>query len=111
MALVRIDEATIWSSVLDSEQEVGLTPLSAVPVGSEVVVRRIESPEHLPGESGITTRLERVGFIAGTRVMVERRAPLGDPTVYELRGYRLGLRSEAAALIKVQVIDDTGATS
>lgn len=75
-------------------------PLSTVPVGSTVVVRGINASEH-----GVDVRLGRVGFITGTHVLVERRAPLGDPTVYALRGYRLGLRAEAAELIQVELLD------
>ena len=55
--------------------------LSQVGVGETVVVQAIETSDH-----GLEVRLEHVGFLPGTEVHVERRAPLGDPTVYELRG-------------------------
>ncbi len=87
----------------NSSVEVPGTPLSKVPVGSTVVVRRVTTTEQ-----GLEARLERVGFIPGTRVRVERRAPLGDPTVYELRGYRLGLRAESAALVDVELLEPDG---
>lgn len=79
---------------------VSTIPLSQAPVGATVTVRAIE-----PTEAGLEVRLERIGFLPGTRVRVERRAPLGDPTVYELRGFRLGLRAEAAVLIQVDPIE------
>jgi ferrous iron transport protein A len=47
------------------------------------------------------SRLEAVGFLAGTEVTVGRRAPLGDPTLYRLRGTQLSLRKSAAALVSV----------
>jgi ferrous iron transport protein A len=46
-------------------------------------------------------RLQAIGFVAGTSVRVGRRAPLGDPTLYELRGTRFALRKATAALVEV----------
>ncbi|MFB3051734.1 MAG: ferrous iron transport protein A, partial [Acidimicrobiia bacterium] len=42
-------------------------------------------------------RLADLGLVPKTRIRTVRRAPLGDPTVYELRGYRLCLRRNEAA--------------
>ncbi len=58
-------------------------------------------------ETGLGTRLEHVGFLPGTLVRIERRAPMGDPTVYELRGYRIAVRRESAVLVEVDEIDPT----
>ena len=78
--------------------------LSEAKVGDSVVIQRVVSTDH-----GLEARLEHVGFLPGTAVRVERRAPLGDPTVYELRGFRLALRRESAELIDVIVAyDDVG---
>lgn len=46
-------------------------------------------------------RLADLGFLPGTEVRVVRRAPLGDPTVFELRGFQLCLRRSEAALVRV----------
>ena len=46
-------------------------------------------------------RLLDLGFVPGTEVRVVRRAPLGDPVEYELRGYRLCLRRSEALRIRV----------
>ncbi|HTY26687.1 MAG TPA: FeoA family protein [Mycobacterium sp.] len=73
--------------------------LSDASVGTEVLVMAVE-----PGDAGQGRRLEDLGFVVGTRVRVERRAPLGDPTVYELRGTRIALRSEGAALVMVDAL-------
>jgi Fe2+ transport system protein FeoA len=74
--------------------------LSDLPVGAAAVVRAVE-----PGPVGEGRRLRDLGFVPGTLVRVERRAPLGDPTVYELRSTRLALRREAASLVRVEPVD------
>jgi ferrous iron transport protein A len=76
--------------------------LSELPVGSHAVVRAVGSCV-----TGLGTRLEHVGFLPGTLVRIERRAPMGDPTVYELRGYRIAVRRESAVLVEVDEIDPT----
>ena len=49
--------------------------------------------------SGYTERLMRLGLIPGTRITLQRRAPLGDPVEIRFRGYSLVLRpSEASSL-------------
>lgn len=73
--------------------------LSELTVGSAAVIRSVD-----PGTAGEGRRLQEVGFVPGTRVLVERRAPLGDPTVYEIRSTRLALRREGAALVEVEVV-------
>jgi ferrous iron transport protein A len=52
--------------------------------------------------SAIGRRLLDLGFVAGTAVRVVRRAPLGDPVEYELRGYRVCLRRSEALRIQVE---------
>jgi Fe2+ transport system protein FeoA len=54
-------------------------------------------------DDGRSSRLEDLGFLVGTSVRVDRRAALGDPTIYELRGTRIALRKADAALIEVTV--------
>ena len=46
-------------------------------------------------------RLLDLGFLPQTPVRALRRAPLGDPVVYELRGYRICLRRSDAARVRV----------
>jgi len=46
-------------------------------------------------------RLTDLGLVPKTAIRAVRRAPLGDPTVYELRGYRLCLRRSEAARVEV----------
>jgi Fe2+ transport system protein FeoA len=65
-----------------------------------------------PGERAIVTgvldgtpidrRLEDLGLLAGTEVRALRRAPLGDPIVFELRGYQLCLRRSEARRVAIR---------
>jgi ferrous iron transport protein A len=48
-------------------------------------------------------RLLDLGFTPGTKIRVVRRAPLGDPMVYELRGMRLCLRRSEADWVRVSL--------
>lgn len=48
-------------------------------------------------------RLLDLGFLPETSLRVLRHAPLGDPIVYELRGYRVCLRRTDAARVRVRV--------
>ncbi len=46
-------------------------------------------------------RLLDLGLVPGTPVTLIRRAPLGDPSVYELCGYQLCLRRSEAQHVRV----------
>jgi ferrous iron transport protein A len=48
-------------------------------------------------------RLLEMGLCNGTQVECIRRAPLGDPIEYKLRGYNLSLRGEQAKLVQVSL--------
>jgi Fe2+ transport system protein FeoA len=53
------------------------------------------------GEPEVRRRLLEMGFCNGTCVEVIRRAPLGDPIEFRLRGYHLSLRDEQAKLVQI----------
>jgi ferrous iron transport protein A len=53
------------------------------------------------GDDPITRRLNDLGIREGVRIEVIRRAPLGDPTVFELCGYQLCLRHTESARVLV----------
>ena len=55
------------------------------------------------GDADIRRRLLEMGFTSGADVEVIRRAPLGDPIEFRLRGYCLSLRSEQAQHVKISV--------
>lgn len=50
---------------------------------------------------GTTERLREMGLVKGTLVEVRRLAPMGDPMELTVRGYRLSIRLEDAARIRV----------
>lgn len=53
------------------------------------------------GDADVRRRLLEMGFCNGVTVEVVRRAPLGDPIEFRLRGYCLSLRAEQAKHVKV----------
>lgn len=56
---------------------------------------------HVNEDSPIAQRLLDLGLLPETPIRALRRAPLGDPTVFEFRGYRLCLRQNEAELIEI----------
>lgn len=54
------------------------------------------------GDDAVARRLVDLGFWPGSLVTVVRRAPLADPTVYRLCGYRLALRRGEAKRVVVR---------
>jgi len=73
-------------------------PLADLPPGTPA---RLCAPVN---GTAIPRRLQDLGFVPGTPVVVVRRAPLGDPVEIELRGYRLCLR--LAQLDSLSVVPD-----
>lgn len=73
--------------------------LDELPVGCDGVVER------LLGTGPSDRRLMDLGLLPDTRVRLVRRAPLGDPSVYALRGYQLCLRRAEARRIEIRVIE------
>ncbi len=70
--------------------------LDQIPNGSSVRVHSVV------GEDPIARRLGELGIRAGVEIEVLKRAPLGDPTLFELCGYQLCLRRSEAARVRVQ---------
>lgn len=63
---------------------------------------RVESVDE---RSPVARRLLDLGFVPGTAIRSIRRAPLGDPTLYELRGTQLCLRRSEADRVQVTPLD------
>jgi ferrous iron transport protein A len=76
--------------------------LAELPVGQPAVI------EAVADGSPVAARLLDLGFVPGTRVRALRRAPLGDPTLYELRGAQLCLRRSEAMRVAVRPLSSTG---
>jgi len=72
-------------------------PLDQARPGDEVVIESVDRNGSPAGQ-----RLVDLGLLPDTPVRVIRRAPLGDPVEYALRGYRLCLRRSEAARIRVR---------
>jgi ferrous iron transport protein A len=53
------------------------------------------------GAPALRRRLLEMGLCNGVRVAVVRRAPLGDPIEFHLRGYNLSLREDLAQQVEV----------
>lgn len=53
------------------------------------------------GDAELRRRLLEMGFCNGACVEAVRRAPLGDPIEFRLRGYHLSLRDEQAKNVMV----------
>ncbi len=77
-------------------------PLSELEPGATAVIDRVDTD--LASRQAGARRLEDLGLLPRTRIRVLRRAPLGDPVVYELRGYRLCLRRSEADRIQVEAL-------
>lgn len=73
-----------------------LLALSELPVGTAGVVETLELPD------SIQHHLMHMGFVPEARVVVVRRAPAGDPTVYSIDGFEIALRRETAHSIVVR---------
>jgi Fe2+ transport system protein FeoA len=70
-------------------------PLSKLGVGCQGQVISVA------GDHDIRRRLLEMGFCNGATVEVIRRAPMGDPIEFKLRGYHLSLRSDQAACVQI----------
>lgn len=70
--------------------------LADIAIGGTATVVGVDAPRPL------ALRLMELGLVAGTTVLVRRRAPLGDPLELELRGYSLSIRRDEARRIAVR---------
>ena len=75
-----------------------LQPLSELPPWSVAIVESVQ------GATDLRRRLLEMGFCNRTIVTAIRRAPLGDPLEFFLRGYYVSLRKEEARCILVSPI-------
>lgn len=57
------------------------------------------------GQKNSRKRILDMGLTPGTMVEVIRRAPLGDPVEFKLKGYNLSLRKKEAGSVLVEVME------
>lgn len=75
----------------------GVCSLAALGVGCTGRVMDIS------GDDELRRRLLEMGLCGGTTIECIRKAPLGDPIEYRVRGYHLSLRGEQASQVSVSV--------
>jgi len=61
----------------------------------------------ITGDAPTRRRLLEMGLTRGAIVHAVRKAPLGDPVEYHLRGYGLSLRRDLARLVQVVPVRDS----
>lgn len=54
------------------------------------------------GDANLKRHLLGMGFVKGSKVKVEKVAPLGDPIKFQVKGYSVCLRNEEAKNILVE---------
>ena len=69
--------------------------LDKLPIGQEGIIQSVG------GEGILRRRLLDMGLTPRTRVIVHKRAPLGDPLEIYIRRYELTLRASEASKITV----------
>lgn len=70
--------------------------LDKLPIGRNGTIRKVN------GEGPLRCRLLDMGLIPGTKIMVRKVAPMGDPIEIHIRGYELTIRIEDAQKIEVE---------
>lgn len=78
--------------------------IDIVPADPSIAAPRSHASGEGRGEDQTAQRLEDLGVRAGIVIEVRRRAPLGDPTVFELCGYQLCLRRSESSRVRVRAL-------
>ncbi len=74
------------------------TRLSQLRPGQKAIIKDFDNQE-------IYLKLMEMGCLPGEHLVVEQRAPLGDPVSISISGYTLSLRLNEAEHILVDTID------
>ncbi|MBV7275171.1 ferrous iron transport protein A [Clostridium thailandense] len=75
-----------------------LIRLHEAEINSKVKVVQIDP------QSRLRKRIMDMGITKGTEIIVEGKAPMGDPIEFQIRGYNLSLRKSEAKDVIVEVI-------
>ena len=78
-----------------TQNKVDGVSLSTLKIGEAAVI------EKLLGDKISRQRLMALGIVKGQAITLDTKAPMGDPRVYEVLGYRLLIRNEDAENIIV----------
>ncbi|EGO64964.1 FeoA family protein [Acetonema longum] len=72
---------------------------------SQLLPGQIGQVKKVRGGGAIQRRIVDMGVVTGTKIAVQRYAPLGDPMEIKLKGFNLSLRKAEADFIEVEVAD------
>lgn len=67
--------------------------LNEFKIGEMGIVKKVE------GEGKIRRRLFDMGITPSAKIILKKKAPLGDPIEINVRGYELTLRNDEAVLV------------
>jgi len=70
----------------------------------EVAIKSKVKVMDIVRESKIRRRIMDMGITKGVEIVIEGKAPMGDPIEIEVRGYNLSLRKNEAKDILVELI-------
>ena len=73
----------------------GLSTLDKLPTGQSATVSELTS------EGAERRRMMDLGILPGAQIETVMKSPLGDPTVYRVRGSSIALRREQAGRIRI----------
>ncbi|HAH63240.1 MAG TPA: ferrous iron transport protein A [Treponema sp.] len=73
---------------------------------SQLVPGKCGVIKNVGGEDALRHHLLDMGLTPGTRILVRKTAPLGDPLELNLRGYELTLRRDDAEKVELEQPDD-----
>lgn len=59
---------------------------------------------HIDGNDKLAKRLLALGCVNGTSIKFKRKAPLGDPIIFTIRGFDIALRKKDAKNIHLKEI-------
>ena len=76
-----------------------LKKLDQIEKGETGLVKSVE------GDGKVRRRLFDMGVTPGAKVVLRKKAPLGDPIEVTIRGYELSLRKCEACLVNIEVED------
>ena len=66
--------------------------------GQKAVVKKVH------GEGNLRQRILDMGILRGTELEMIKKAPLGDPIEFKVKGYDLSLRQSESSLVEVEVV-------
>jgi len=69
---------------------------------AEIDLHELVVVKHVGGERAFRRRLMELGLVPGTKVSVEKIAPLGDPLELRARGCTLSIRAAEARAVDVE---------